>query len=122
MLTWLVAMLVMYLISGWVRSTIDRGAQRRAEAKGRADSKGRKKGRVPSPRGSSLAPDPYEVLGVEENATREEIQAAYKKLALAYHPDRLASSTQEIQDLAGERLREINAAYAELGKRRRAQQ
>jgi len=52
--------------------------------------------------------DYYEVLGVPRNATKDEIKAAYRKLALQYHPDRNKSPDAE------EKFKEISEAYAVL--------
>jgi curved DNA-binding protein len=52
--------------------------------------------------------DPYEVLGVDRGASRQEIQAAYRRLARRYHPDVNADPG------AAERFRQINEAYAVL--------
>ena len=39
--------------------------------------------------------DYYEVLGVEKNASTDDIKSAFKKLALKWHPDRWVSGTEE---------------------------
>src|SRR5487761_175773 len=52
--------------------------------------------------------DYYEVLGVQKDATGEQIKGAYRKLALQYHPDRNKSPGAE------ERFKEISEAYAVL--------
>lgn len=52
-----------------------------------------------------MARDYYEVLGVSRNASAEEIQQAYRKLARRYHPD--VNSAPESED----RFKEINEAY-----------
>jgi len=52
--------------------------------------------------------DFYEILGVDRNATPEEIKRAYRKLALQYHPDRNKSPD------AAEKFKEISEAYAVL--------
>jgi len=51
----------------------------------------------------------YEVLGVSENATQEEIKKAYRKLARKYHPDICKKPECE------EKFKEINTAYEILG-------
>jgi curved DNA-binding protein len=54
------------------------------------------------------ARDYYQVLGVPRNASQEEIQQAYRKLARAYHPDLNKDPGAE------ERFKDISEAYAVL--------
>ena len=58
--------------------------------------------------------NPYEVLGIKEGASQEEIKAAYREQVKKYHPDRYQDNP--LQDLAEEKLQEINEAYDYLTK------
>lgn len=60
--------------------------------------------------------DPYNVLGVSPSASDEEVKSAYRQLAKKYHPDRYRG--HELQDLAGEKLKQINEAYDIITKER----
>ena len=62
--------------------------------------------------------NPYEVLGVPENATDEQIKQAYRDLAKKYHPDNYAASP--LADLAEEKMKEINEAYDSICDMRRS--
>ncbi len=53
---------------------------------------------------------PYEVLGVNKDASQEEIKTAYKKLVKKYHPDQYANNP--LSDLAQEKIKEINIKKA----------
>ena len=53
--------------------------------------------------------DYYKILGVSKNASKDDIKAAYKKLAKQYHPDLNKSPD------ASEKFKEINEAAAVLG-------
>ncbi|HLH68091.1 MAG TPA: DnaJ C-terminal domain-containing protein [Candidatus Dormibacteraeota bacterium] len=53
--------------------------------------------------------DYYEVLGVPRTADEQQIKAAFRRLAMRYHPDRNPGDPS-----AAERFKEINEAYAVL--------
>jgi len=54
--------------------------------------------------------DYYQLLGVDRNASPEEIKKAYRKLALKYHPDKAKGDKRE----AEEKFKQISEAYAVL--------
>ena len=56
----------------------------------------------------------YDILEVSESASDEEVKKAYKKAAVKYHPDRVASLGPEVQKEANERFAKINAAYDQI--------
>ena len=62
--------------------------------------------------------NPYKVLGVSETATDEEIKKAYRELVKKYHPDKYADNP--LADVAAEKMKEINAAYEQITKDRKA--
>jgi hypothetical protein len=53
-------------------------------------------------------------LGVSKEAGVEEISAAYRKLARTHHPDKVANLKPEVREYSEQRMKEINAAYAEF--------
>ena len=61
--------------------------------------------------------DYYEVLGVEKNATDEEIKKAYRKMAKKYHPDANPDNKQE----AEAKFKEVNEAYETLSDSQKRQ-
>lgn len=64
---------------------------------------------TPPPRQSSLQ-DAYDELGISPTATDDEVRAAYKRVALLYHPDRVANLDEAVRSEAERRFKRINEA------------
>ena len=60
--------------------------------------------------------DPYQVLGVSQDASEEEIKKAYRKLSRMYHPDANINNPNKAQ--AEEKFKEIQQAYQQIMKQR----
>lgn len=61
--------------------------------------------------------NPYQILGVNPNATDEEIKQVYRDLAKKYHPDNYNDSP--LNDVAQEKMTEINNAFDSIMNERK---
>jgi len=57
----------------------------------------------------------YDALGVEPDASDSDIRRAYLRLAREYHPDGHSTDRPAVREQAERRMRDVNAAWAELG-------
>ncbi|KHN08359.1 Chaperone protein dnaJ 72 [Glycine soja] len=55
--------------------------------------------------------DHYKVLGLHRTATKEEIKAAFKKLAFQFHPDKHSQSPKAVRENATLRFKQVSEAY-----------
>lgn len=60
----------------------------------------------------------YKVLGIEPTATDDEVKAAYRKMALKHHPDRVATLGDDVKKAAEKKFKEINDAKEKIYKAR----
>lgn len=66
--------------------------------------------------------DYYEVLGVDKNASEDDIKKAYRKLAIKYHPDRQAGKSDAEKKEAEDKFKEAAEAYEVLHDQQKRQQ
>lgn len=64
------------------------------------------------------ANDPFFILGIEYNASNDEIKKAYRELVKKYHPDLAMDKSEQYRKEIMERVQEVNEAYEKLKKLR----
>ena len=68
--------------------------------------------------GGNTLEQAYKVLEIEPTATDDEVKAAYRKLALKHHPDRVATLGEDVKKAAEEKFQQINNAKDMIYKAR----
>lgn len=71
---------------------------------------------TPAPNQPLTCEEACRMLGVAPTSTRQQIKTAYRQLAWRYHPDRLASSSEQEQRVATDRMTALNRAYRLLNE------
>jgi len=60
----------------------------------------------------------YKILGIDANATDDEVKKAYREMAKKYHPDKVAYLGDDVRKSAEQKLQEVNEAYDKIRKQR----
>ena len=60
----------------------------------------------------------YRILGITPDATDEEVRKAYRRMAIQYHPDKVATLGEDVQKAAEEKFKAISQAYEAICRER----
>ncbi len=60
----------------------------------------------------------YKILELEPTASDDEVKKAYRKMAVTYHPDKVAYLGEEFRKAANEKFQKLNEAYEKIKKER----
>jgi DnaJ like chaperone protein len=60
----------------------------------------------------------YQILETTPDANEEELKKAYRKMAVKYHPDKVAHLGEDVKKAATEKFQKVQAAYEEIKKQR----
>lgn len=68
--------------------------------------------------GGQSIDDAYAVLGLAKDCSDDDVRKAYRKMALQYHPDRVATLGEDVKAAAQKKFQEINDAKERIFKAR----
>lgn len=60
----------------------------------------------------------YQILEITPDANDEEVKKAYRKMAVKYHPDKVAHLGDDVRKAATEKFQKMQVAYEEIKKQR----
>ena len=60
----------------------------------------------------------YTALEISPSSSNDEVKKAYRRMAMKYHPDKVANAGEEIRKQATEKFRGINEAYEHIKQQR----
>ena len=60
----------------------------------------------------------YKILEIDPSASNDEVKKAYRKMAVKYHPDKVATLGEDVQKAAEEKFKAISQAYEAICKER----
>lgn len=60
----------------------------------------------------------YKILEIENTASNDEIKKAYRRMAVKYHPDKVAYLGDEFKKAANDKFQKLNEAYDKIKKER----
>lgn len=92
------------------------GRQRYKEGYDEGHAKGYAEGRASSTarRRETRSFDPWQVLEIPSGSTQEEIKRAHRQQSKLYHPDKVSQLGKDLRDMAENKTKDINRAYAML--------
>jgi DnaJ-class molecular chaperone with C-terminal Zn finger domain len=62
--------------------------------------------------------DLYKILEIDSTASNEDVKKAYRKMAVKYHPDKVAYLGEDVKNAANEKFQKLNSAYEKIKKER----
>lgn len=60
----------------------------------------------------------YQILEIAASASDDEVKKAYRRMAMKFHPDKVAQLGEEVQKAAGEKFKKVQEAYETIQRQR----